>query len=135
MTSLLPSLCRGWRAGLVLAAVACAAPARATAGCGDHVVILTQGAPGADARESFAPAGTDHALPQKPCSGPNCSRAPERQAPPSAPAPNSGPDGKESLQVQGAVESPDGASSPRCDSRSAVPVRRATSIFHPPRAG
>jgi hypothetical protein len=134
MTSLFPSLVRGWRAALVLAVVACASPARATAGCGDHVVVLNQNAPSAGAHESLAPGGTDHPLPQKPCSGPNCSRAPERQAP-AAPAPDSGPDGKDSLQAPATFEPPDGAPSRQRDFTSPVPLRRAASIFHPPRVG
>jgi hypothetical protein len=109
MTSLLPSLLRGWRAALVLAVVACASPGRATAACGDHVVILNQNTSDTDGRPLLAAEAADRPTPRKPCSGPNCSGAPERPAPPSAPAPSSGPDGKESLQVQDATEQPDRA--------------------------
>ena len=97
MLSPLTSLFRGWRAALLLVVVACATPGRATAECGDHVTVLNGQATNA-LHATPAPVGTP-ASPKVPCSGPNCSRLPDRPAPLPAPAPVSGPHGKELAHV------------------------------------
>jgi len=127
---------RGWRAALLLVAVACASPNRASAECGEHVTVLTPTASASlDARATPAPgAAVLPASPKVPCSGPNCSRAPERPAPPFAPAPTAEPQAKEVLQVPGAAEQPDGAASRLNDFTPPFPIRRSSSIFHPPRS-
>jgi hypothetical protein len=128
-TSLSP-LVRGWRAALLLVAVACATPGRAKAECGDHVTILNGPAANSDGASAAAPA------PQKvPCSGPNCSRAPQRQDPDPAPAPTSGPEGKEAAVPAGSAEERDSGSARVSDLAPGALVRRPTSIFHPPRLG
>ncbi|MBN9523149.1 hypothetical protein J0H58_32315, partial [bacterium] len=80
----LPSrLFRGWRAALVAAVAACAAPSAARAGCGGYVVIRD-----ADGEPAAAP---DHGDPM-PCHGPNCTGSPARDplAPAAPPAPHAG---------------------------------------------
>jgi hypothetical protein len=135
----LTSLCRGWRAALLLVAVACATPGRAAAECGDHVIILN--AKASASRDGRAtPSSTEGAAespvaPRPPCSGPNCSSAPERHPPPSAPVPSSGPTGKEAAQALVQIEQPDRASARVGDLMSPRPIRRASSVFHPPRVG
>jgi hypothetical protein len=134
MTFSLSPVFRGWRAALLLVAVACASPDRASAECGDHVVILNA-APqvNPDGRAATGVAERP-ASPKAPCSGPNCSRAPERHAPPFAPVSTSAPQGKEVVQVLDSVEPADGATTRVRDFISPRPVRRAASVFHPPRA-
>jgi hypothetical protein len=76
MAHSLTSLFRGWRAALLLVAAAFATPGRATAECGDHVVILT--APLGEHRPATAGSHTD-APPRPvkvPCHGPDCSAPP-----------------------------------------------------------
>ena len=81
MTVRFPSPFRGWRAALLLVSAACASPGRASAECGDHVIILN----GPAAANSKAPsAPTPDALPaapRPPCHGPNCSGSPAPKAP------------------------------------------------------
>jgi hypothetical protein len=132
MATSLPPLIRGWRAALLLVAVACATPGRARAECGDHVTILN----GPVAKFDGASAAGHTPGPQKaPCSGPNCSRSPQRQAPDPAPAPTSGPQGKEAAVAAGSADERDGASARAPDPVPGSLVRRTTSIFHPPRLG
>jgi hypothetical protein len=139
MASSLRSLFRGWWAALLLVVVACASPGRATAECGDYVVILNTNDPASpDGRATpfSTPTGSvEHpASPKVPCSGPNCSRSPERHPAPFAPVSPPGPHGKEVVQTLGSVEPTDSASSRICDFISPRPIRRASSVFHPPRA-
>jgi hypothetical protein len=145
MTSALKSLLRGCRAALLLVAVVCASSGRASAECGDYVTILSPSATCSDGRAApvlFTPVnGTAEspalpAAPRKgPCSGPNCSGAPERQPAPLAPVTTAGPQGKEVAQVLGSDEQSEGACTRVCDSTSSRPIRRASSVFHPPRHG
>lgn len=134
MAPLLRSLFHGWRA-VALVALVCAPPSRAAAECGSHVVILNP-------QTSFA--STDHATPSPigaaerpdsprvPCSGPNCSRAPDRSAPPFAPVPASGPHAKEAAPVLGSLEGADTPPSRVCESTSPRPVYWTADIFRPP---
>jgi len=138
MTTRLYSLFHGWRVALLLVVVACASPGRVSAECGDHVVILNANATSQPDRASSPPAAekTDlPALPKAPCTGPNCSRVPERHSLPFAPVSTSGPQAKEVAQLSALVTSTDCAATSFDDFISARPVRRATSIFHPPRIG
>ena len=73
------------------------------------------------------------ARPKGPCSGPNCSGRPDHHPAPLAPVPTSGPHAKEVAQLHGAVAPSDGASSRLGDFISPRPIRRASSVFHPPR--
>jgi hypothetical protein len=135
MLAPLRSLFRAWRAALLLVAAACASPGRASAECGDYVVVLngqtlTHSAerPPSTSLTREAPAD-----PKGPCSGPNCSRSPDHPVPPFAPAPAPGPHGKEAAQTLGSDEPAECRSSRLDDFISPRPVRRAVSIFHPPR--
>ncbi|MCI0702358.1 MAG: hypothetical protein L0241_14845 [Planctomycetia bacterium] len=128
------SLIRGWRAALLLVAVALLSPQSATAACGDHVTILNSPAtlnqhtqPGASATpEPLAP----------PCQGPNCSGAPVRHAPLPAPVTPVSPQAKEVVQSLGLIGERDSArSSFARDFASPRPIHQANSIFHPPRIG
>jgi hypothetical protein len=131
----LPSPFRGWRAALLLVVIACASPNRATAECGDYVVVLNANDPASPDGRATPTGMLDHpASPEVPCSGPNCSRAPDRHPAPLAPVSTAGPHGKEVVQTLGSVEPSDRASSRLCDSISPRPIRRASSVFHPPRA-
>lgn len=129
--SLTPTF-RGWRAALLLVAVACLSPGRAEAGCGDHVTILN------------APANPDHVrpgtpetpAPAPPCEGPNCSGNPSRDLPPLAPVTVAGPQVKEVVHNLALVGAPDGLRPPfNRDLTSPRPISRASSVFHPPRRG
>lgn len=130
--STLPRL-RDWRAALMLVVVACAAPGRATAMCGDDVVLQSDHVHARpDGRAATAPArGAER--PKAPCSGPNCSQTPERQPAPFAPAP--APQGKEVAQVLDSIEPADGAQARACYFISPRPIHRPSSVFHPPRLG
>ena len=129
----LPALVRGWRAALLLAAAACATPDRATASCGDYVTILN-GQPSSGHHATPAAPGEAPAPARPPCRGPNCSESPTRDAPPPAPVSPVGPRVKELVRC---ADPGDAAAAPRSslgrDDSSPRPVRRATSVFHPPR--
>jgi hypothetical protein len=124
---LLPShLFRGWRAALVAAVAACAAPAPAHAGCGDYVVIR-------DA--TGEPAATpDHGDPLL-CHGPNCTGSPTRDplAPAAPPAPHAG--AKECVAFGTAADPGDARTAFPIPTSDACPPGPASAIFHPPRAG
>jgi hypothetical protein len=148
MTFPLESLLRGWRAALLLVAVVCASSGRASAGCGDYVTILpsnTAGATGTGGCATpvlFIPGNSTPGLPalppappKGPCSGPNCSGAPEQDPAPLAPVTTSGPCTKEVAQVLGPAEPSVSPSSLVCDCTSPRPIRRGSSVFHPPRHG
>ncbi len=127
----------GWRAAFLLVAVACATPQNAQAGCGDHVIIVKE-SPATD-RHSVSGGeeeGRPHAPVPPPCRGPDCSQSPTRNAPPIAPVAPAGP----SVSVKALAPSAgpvDGADSPRASlhptTTSSRPIKRATSVFHPPR--
>ena len=143
MSSSLPSPFRGWRAAVLLVAVACASPNRVRAECGEYVTVLSANTKtcAADRIEGratpFAIPTTDTAespaRPKGPCSGPNCSGRPDHHPTPFAPVPPSGPHAKEVAQLLGAVAPSQGASSRLGDFISPRPIRRASSVFHPPR--
>ena len=114
-------------AGLILALllVDVLSPSVARAGCGDHLRAVRVGAP--QAEPSPMPA-----TPGEPCTGPNCSRAPEHL--PLAPAsvkvtlPDLDarlcePPARDGSGEAGWLRRPD----------SHFPVRISVSIFHPPR--
>jgi hypothetical protein len=118
---------------MLLVAGACLTPERASAGCGDHVTILN----GSAAGEHHAAAPADSTLPTKlPCQGPNCSGEPVRQQAPATPVAPTTPQGKEIAQTLDSLGD-DGALPSRLDRDSAGsrPIRRSTSVFHPPRIG
>jgi hypothetical protein len=100
-------------------------PSAAHAGCGDHLRAVRVGAP--QAEPSPLPAA-----PGEPCTGPNCSRAP--QHPPLTPA-----SVKVTLpDLEARLSEPpagDGFGEPGWLRRSdpAAPIRSSASIFHPPR--
>lgn len=125
-----PTSVRGGRAALLLVVTACATPGRASADCGDHVVVL---APGAAAHDAGATGHRER--PQAPCSGPNCSRAPERHAPQPAPVASPAPHGKEAAHATAPAAPDDRTASRPPEFTSPRPLRRAVPIFHPPRAG
>jgi hypothetical protein len=133
------SLLPGWRAALLLVAVVCAAcgsPGRAAAECGDHVTILNRPTVQPTPEGTASPAaGVPLAPPMAPCSGPNCSGGSERHPAPLAPVSTAEPPGKAVAAIGGTVEPPGDASSRVGDLTTSRPIRRATSVFHPPRAG
>jgi hypothetical protein len=127
---------RGWRAALLLVVLACATPGRASAECGDHVLILNQPTARADQGGHAAPASDAPAAPPRaPCSGPNCSQGSDRHPAPFTPASPPGPHGKEVAQLLESVEQPDGLSVRACDFLSSRPIRRVSAVFHPPPLG
>jgi hypothetical protein len=125
-------------------AVSLAASAgRAAAECGDYVTILNGSGSsghqsGTRSGHDAVPGGTPTPAPAKPpCHGPNCSGSPAREAPPLAPVAPTGTQAKELTQHLGPVNSPDaepGSAFDR-DITSHRPIRRASSVFHPPRLG
>lgn len=136
MSSALPWPFRRWRVALLLVVIACATPGRVSAECGDHVQILNATAlDNGDNATSATTVAQSQETEKVPCSGPNCSRAPERHSPPYAPAPPTAPQGKDAARLLGIVDTPDTDSAPAGDFTSSLPVRRPSSIFHPPRAG
>ena len=123
----------GWRVALLLVAGALLSPQRAAAECGSHVTVLN---PTAESRHDHAPPpATNGGEPAKaPCNGPNCSGAPERNAPPAPPAPT-GAQAKELVSGAGLLDRDDPTHSPF--DRAGVTARqihRPFSVFHPPRA-
>jgi hypothetical protein len=141
MTVRFPSPFRGWRAAFLLVAAACASPGRASAECGDHVIILN-GPAAANAKATPTPANpiptpdTQPAAPRPPCHGPNCSGSPAPKAPL---APITAPTSQFKEQAGQVVGDCDeggdqGARFGR-DSDSPRPIRRPSSVFHPPRLG
>jgi hypothetical protein len=136
MTVPFPPLIRGWRAALLLAAVALSTPGTASAGCGDYITYPNSRP---DAHSAPMSPATDDATPapaKTPCQGPNCSGAPVREFPPVPPAPVTNPT-KQQARHLGVTDLPNlepGSAFAR-DLTSPRPIRRATSVFHPPRLG
>jgi hypothetical protein len=121
------------RCGLAAAVVFALAllPGRAAASCGDHVLILK-----GQTVEQPAKLDTAHRSPTVPCDGPHCSGSPARESPPLSPVTTTGSSGKETAGVAGAHDTcADPAAPFERDSTSPRPVRRASSVFHPPRLG
>lgn len=129
MTPCLPPPSLLCRAALPLAVLAVLlAAGRATAGCGDHVVILKQ----------TTEQQQDESVPtpvKPPCHGPNCKAGPVDHTPP-LPSPVVQVTSAKELFTPIAVSA--GADHPCVrwpfDLHSRLPVSRPTSIFHPPRA-
>lgn len=130
-----PTPSRFWQAALLLVAVACLTPNRASAGCGDYVTILD----GTGNVSQHSSSGTNHQpdFPKPPCDGPQCSGSPTPTAPPLAPVAPVGSQSKELTQLLGTVSVSDTEPSfiYRYESHTSRPIDRATSIFHPPREG
>src|SRR5436309_15429144 len=76
------SLLRDWRAALLLVAVACLTPERASARCGNHNTIYHE-LIAAPAQHSAEAQATPAPL-TPPCRGPNCSHRPDQDASPPA---------------------------------------------------
>jgi hypothetical protein len=136
LTSPLRSLVYAWRVALLLVVVACSTPARAAAECGDYVTILNS-SQNASHTTSVANPNPEQ-MPAKPCHGPNCSSSPAREFPPVPPAPSTSTNSvKESARnAAGTDDAVAALGSPfDRDLTSPHPIRRASSIFHPPRLG
>ncbi len=132
ITSLL-SLLRGWRAVPLVVVALCATADRAAAECGDHVAVLN--GPNTHTNRTDAHPATDaptEGAPRKPCSGPNCSRPQDPDAPPPTPTSKSGAGVKEAAHDSEQFD-PSACSVRVGDFTSPRPVRRASSVFHPPR--
>lgn len=119
------------RAALPLAVlvVVLASSGRASAGCGDHVVVLKT------AGERHQPeAGTQPA--KTPCHGPNCSAdRPTDHAPPMTSTVLSVTSAKEVFTpVEPSAQVNTKSRRRPFESSSLSPIDRASSIFHPPRA-
>jgi len=117
---------------MLVVAAACATPDRASAGCGDYVTILNGTSAGSHHDGPTEPGGPMKA----PCQGPNCSGEPVRPQAPLAPAAPVVPQGKELAEtIEGLLPGGGLPSYLQMDSSSERPVRRTSSIFHPPRIG
>jgi hypothetical protein len=132
--SLPPSgLIRGWRAAVLLAAVALGSPGTASAACGDYITY-----PDSHKNGHAAPmtASEDDASPtQSPCEGRDCGGK-NREFPPAPSAPVSSPTKEQARSFTPSDATGDGSGTRFArDFDSPRPVRRATSIFHPPRLG
>jgi hypothetical protein len=129
----LRSLTRGWRAALLLAAVALCSPGTASAACGDYITYADShrsghAMPMADADGDAAPA-------KSPCDGRDCSGK-HREFPPAPSAPGTSPPKEQARPFAPSDSAADGSGARFTrDFDSPRPVRRATSIFHPPRLG
>jgi hypothetical protein len=124
---------------MLVAAVVCTTAEPASAGCGDHVIILGGKDSSARHSDSALDAQTipmeDATLPaQRPCRGPDCSGSPVREFPPLAPP----------AVGSASMKNPaDCASSPPSEQSPSMrlgfepvvmfPIDRSISIFHPPR--
>ncbi len=116
------------RVSVLLAAwvIALAWAGNATAGCGDHVVILK-------------PAGVgttdDTPAPKAPCHGPHCSAEPANPLPvPTTSGIVPTPSAKEQFTpVDVSPPADDRSPAHRFEFTSPRPIHRASSIFHPPR--
>ena len=128
MTSPLPLL-HPARVSALLAAlvVALAWAGNATAGCGDHVVIL---------KPATTATADDPPPPKAPCRGPHCSADPADPLPaPVTSGAVSTPTAKEQFTPFSLSPHVDGRSLGRpFEFFSPLPIDRASSIFHPPRA-
>ena len=127
-----PLLVRGWRAALLLVAVACSTPGRASAGCGDYITY-----PDSHQDRHAAPTADQHgSTPAKsPCDGRDCSGKTPRDSLPIPAAPSVSPQAKEAARQLDVAGDSDPSSGPALlDPTSSRPIRRAPSIFHPPRA-
>lgn len=138
MTRALSFPIRDGRAALLLVAVACFSPGRASAECGDYVTILNAPAnhPHAAPQPEHHPATEPPAPVKPPCHGPNCSGAPNRELPPLAPVATTAPAVKDLARLLGPID-PDSHVRGRFerDHSSPRPVRRPSDVFHPPRHG
>ena len=122
------------RGVILLVVIACATPGSASAGCGDYVTILSD--PHGSAHHAIPAHGESTAPLMPPCHGPNCTELPVKHHAPLAPITTVGPQVKElaeTLVSVGGTDHPP-SSFDRITSTSR-PVRRATSLFHPPRIG
>jgi hypothetical protein len=129
LSPLRPFLLRNGRAALLLVVVACLTPERASAGCGNHDGVFHDPLIAIDQQQTALP---DDPTPTTPCQGPNCSRRQSPDAPPPATAPIT-PQATEAVIDSRAVLSEGSRSTFPCDFSSPRPVRRTSSIFHPPR--
>src|SRR5262245_60728580 len=129
-------LSRGWRAAVLLVAVACLNTDRASAGCGDYVTILNA-SPNASQQTDGHDGRTDPTdrlespVPTKPpCHGPNCSGSPSKKPSPLAPPVPVGSRAKELTQPLGSICVPQADPAGRVDSGtlSSRPISRPTSI-------
>src|SRR5262249_7360654 len=126
MILIVPTLLRGWRAALLLAAVAFLTPGRAMAECGDYLTLGSKaGRQHAEHQATPTGAATETTqqspAPSKPCSGPNCSNAPVRESPPIPPAPSVTGQAKEAARLLDSVDhsgTNSGGSFPRNNSSS-----------------
>jgi hypothetical protein len=151
MTHPLPSGGRAWRVAWLLVVGAALTPGQARGECGDYLTFHGTGA----ATGAVATPNRQHAdmfpasepgltqttaarLPaRQPCRGPNCSKAPTRQAPP-LPAPTAPGGGTVKEPAAAHLLAADAPSSPAALAwglPSADPIRRPTSVYHPPRHG
>lgn len=121
---------------MLFVVVVCASPQRAQAGCGDYVTILS--ATAVAKTHAMPPVQVADGVPapaRMPCHGPNCSGAPTRDFPASPASPVSQPVKEQAQGLAHAIEADPFRGSLDLDFTSLRPVRRATSIFHPPRIG
>jgi hypothetical protein len=142
MTYLYSSPLRGWPVALLLVAWICFTPGQAVAECGDYLTIRNA-SPGSTHHSTTTnidhpiqdDLGTQSPLKQ-PCHGPNCSSSPVREFPPLAPITLASTWVKEVAQPFSPLDVEIArAGSFDSDLTSLRPIHRASSVFHPPRAG
>jgi hypothetical protein len=137
MFSPIPPLFRAGRVAALLVVVACLSPGRVEARCAHPNAIFKTNLLTVETKaESSAQTSQaeESSAPWTPCTGPECSGAPERPAPPLAPGAPAGAHAKEVAQALDVIEPLDGASSSVGNFTSPRPIRRACSVFHPPRS-
>ena len=124
-----PTILRRAALPLAVLVVVLASSGRASAGCGDHVVILKPAGERHQPEAAPEPAKT-------PCHGPNCSAdRPSDHAPPVTSTALTTPSAKEVFTPVDLSAQPNTTSRRRpFETFSLSPIARASSIFHPPRA-
>jgi hypothetical protein len=129
-------LIHAWRAVLPLVIAMFLTTGRASAECGDYVTIKTSAHPSNVHRESGLPPADSKSsgIPQIPCHGPNCSQSPTHIPSPLAPITVASEQVKELAQLFiSRNEMLNRRLSFDRDDSFIHPIRRASSVFHPPR--
>lgn len=141
MSSFLLIPIRNWW-GVILIVGACLAPARASAACGDYVIIQnaqssselqTHKTPQPTNNQQLGVFETPQPL-KSPCRGPQCSGLPVRDPAPFTPVTSPTSQAKElALHASPTSDSPAPSTRPFSSQPSLPPVLFSDAIFHPPR--
>src|SRR5262249_32981201 len=114
-------LFRGWRVAGLLVVAALLSPGRAEARCGHPGALFKTNLIATEPSAKTQQPQPVEAPAPKPCNGPNCSGAPDRNVPPSAPPTTSC--AKEAAQVFGTLDPPGSGVPFACDFTSTRPIR------------